>query len=75
MVTWDNFNADIGKIVTYLSLIFRILKSNLFQNGTDTHIFKLFSANIWIFKFFIIMNLAVKMCLDNTKALLNILQF
>jgi hypothetical protein len=41
--------------------------------STPTHIFKLFPANICIFKFFIIMILAVKMCLDNTCGLLNIL--
>ena len=55
-------------------MVCRVLKSNLFQNRhAPTHIFKLFPANIWIFKFFIIMMLAVKMCLDNNYGLLNLL--
>ena len=48
-------------------------KVKLISKPAPTHIFKLFPANIWIFKFFIIMILAVKMCLDNTYGLLNIL--
>ena len=48
-------------------------KVELISKLAPTHIFKLFPANIWIFKFFIIMILAVKMCLDNTYGLMNIL--
>ena len=38
-------------------------------------IFKLFPANIWIFKFFFLMILAIKIILDYTYGLLNILEF
>ena len=37
--------------------------------------FKLFPANIWIFKFFFLVVFAIKMLLDNTYALLNLLEF
>ena len=49
-----------------------ITKVELISKSAPTHVFKLFPANIWIFKLFI-MILAVKMCLDNTYVLLNIL--
>ena len=37
--------------------------------------FKLFPANIWIFKFFFLIDFAIKMLLDNTYGLLNLLYF
>ena len=39
------------------------------------HNFKLFTTNIWIFKFFFLIDFAIKMLLDNTYGLLNLLYF
>ena len=40
-----------------------------------TQIFNLFPANIWILKWFFLVIFAIKMSLDNTYGLLNILEF
>ena len=51
-----------------------ITKVVLISKPALRHDFIVFPANIWIFKFFFLMVFALKMILDNTYGLLNLLE-